>query len=222
MIVKYLTTFLAAGSDGGLTAYKNGLQQAVRARAYPVVHNSNAAVAARWRIATLSMDWEDQLTGSDRIAWGAYAYATPLTDAYGLPRYIKGYAHFMRSNRPLLQFGLPPIYAGPAVTGLPEFTEPDCQVSQLSGTVQVSIDNTDDWANEDGATLLMWISRPTTPTRNYPTEIYQPLGMIPGSSTDPPAGGSFPLPDGYPSTVNAAFIRSSVTRADGRLSEFAS
>ena len=219
MIVQYVLPTQAAGSTGGLTSYKNGPSQAVRARAYPVRVRSNASNVPKSLIAELSMLWESPLSSAQRIAWGAYAFATPLTDAYGNPKYIKGYAHFMRSNRPRMQQGYDIVWDAPATPGLAVYTLPVMTLSPDNTQVTVAFTNTDDWATTTGGALLLWLSKPISHTRNRPPEVYQPLGSIPGDTTTPPTSPwVFTVPYVPPTSQTRVFVRSSASDADGKLS----
>lgn len=218
-LIAFILPTQPAGSIGGLTLYKHGDAFGMRSRAYPKRVRSAAHTKVMAIIGDLSMDWEIALTGADRAGWGTYGYNSPLTDAYGNPRYIRGYAQYMRSNRPRIQHGLSRIDPPPGVYGYPPYTLPVLQLPAGNATVNVTIDPSDDWANEDGAAMLLWISTAISPTRNRPPEVYQPLGVIPGSSTIPPISPiPFTLPQLVATVPQTLFIRSSVTRADGRLS----
>lgn len=219
MLVKFILPTQPAGSIGGLTLYKNRSAFAGRARARPIKVHSPAHTAVMNIISVLSMDWEIQLTGGDRAGWGSYGFNTPLTDAYGNPRYICGYAQYMRSNRPRLQFALPRIDLPPLLNGIPVYTLPTYIFEPANLQVYVSFNASNAWVNEDGGAMFLWISGLRSPTLNRPAETYQPLGVILGSSTAPPASPVvINLPARYPRNAGARWIRSSITRADGRLS----
>lgn len=219
MLVKFTLPTHPAGSAGGMTLYKNGSQFAARARAMPVKVRSNAHTAACNLISVLSVFWETPLTNADRIGWGSYAYNTPLLDAYNAPKYIRGYAHYMRSNRPRLQHGMARIDTPPATNGLPTYTQPTGAVSADGTTIAVHFTATDTWATQDGAALLLWSSGPAAPLSRKPLETYAPLGKVLGSSTITPTS---PLTFATPKLLNgngvSIWLRSSVTLADGRLS----
>jgi hypothetical protein len=219
MLVTFILPTQPAGSTGGLVLYKNRTAFAGRARAYPVRVRSMPHTAVMNIISVLSMDWEVACTGGDRAGWGSYGFNTPLTDAYGNPRYICGYAQYMRSNRPRLQFGLPRIDLPPTVYGYPAYTLPAYVFEPTNRQVYVSFDSTDAWANQDGAAMFLWISQPIARTVRRPAERYQPFGLILGSSSGPPASPALiDLPAGYPTAAGARWIRSSISLADGRLS----
>lgn len=218
MLLSFTTPTQPAGSIGGLVLYKNGTQFCGRSRSRPTIVRSNASNVPKNLISVLSIFWEQPLTDAQRIAWGNYAYNTPLSDAYSNPRFIPGYAHYMRSNRPRLQHGLARVDDGPTTFGIPTYTLPTFACNFLARTVTVSVTNTDQWATETGAALLLWISRPTSPARQRPPETYQPLGRIDGDPTTPPTSQVFSFPSWIPIKPVFFWIRSSCSLADGRLS----
>ena len=218
-LIEYISTTFPAGSTNGYTTYRNGGQIAMRARAYPVRVTSARAQQVRNIISQLSIFWESPLTDAQRIAWGNYAFNTALTDAWGHPRYIRGYAHYMRSNRPRLQFGLSRIDNGPTTAGLPTFTLYGFGLNANATTVSVYFEPTDSWVTTNGAHLLLWASYLTRATTQRPTETFTPFATITGSSTSPPSSpATFPL---YPSpghTSGRTWLRASLSLPDGRLS----
>lgn len=218
MLVEFTTPTQPAGSIGGLVLYKNGDNFAGRSRVYPKRVRSNEHTAAMNLISTLSERWEIPLTNSQRAAWGTYAYNTPLTDAYAQPRYIRGYAHYLRSNRPRLQHGLSRIDNGPTTYGLPAYTLPTFSPNFTTLEVTVTVNPADQWATQSDAAMLLWISRPTQRARKRPPETYRPLGAILGDPTTPPTTATFPLNGWFRNIPQIFWIRSSVTDAEGRLS----
>lgn len=218
MLFKPVNPMQPAGGSGGLVLYKNGTQLAARSWAMPVVGKSNAQVYTRYLISELSIYWENPLTNAQRAAWGDYAFNTPLKDAYGNDRYIKGYAHFMRSNRPRLQHGLPWLADPPAAYGFGTFTPPTYNWVPSLSQLWVNFTSSDDWANQNGGALLLWLGRPQSATRLTPTEVYAPLLRIDGSSAgiSSPYIASVSLPTIPPNTTYV--IRSGATTGDGAYS----
>lgn len=217
-IVEYILPQQPSGHARGFVEYKNGNQQAIRTHARPTIVRSNAANVGRWLIAELSLYWEHPLTDADRIGWGAYGYNTPLTDAYGNPRYIKGYAHYMRSNRARMRQAIARVDAPPTTYGLPTYTLPTLSVSFSMSLIFATIDPADDWANQDGGYMLLWAGTARSSAVTRPTETYLPAGVIAGSSAGITADWQLPIPSNISLTPVSTWIRSSVTESDGRLS----
>jgi hypothetical protein len=86
-------------------------------------------------------------------------------------------------------------------------------------TVTTTINNTDAWATSTGAHMMLWISRPRSPRRRYPPEVYKPLGTIPGNGTTPPSNDqTFTNPWGAVTDQAVQWLRPSVIDINGRLS----
>lgn len=218
-VIQYISPTQPVAAIDGFVPYKNAQQIAMRSRAYPKRVTSSRAAATRNIISQLSIFWESPVSNSQRIAWGSYAFNTPLTNAWGAPRYIRGYAHYMRSNRPRLQFGLPRIDTGPTTAGLPTYTLYGFGLDNPATTVKVFFDGSESWTASNGAYLLIWIGYATRSTRNLPTEVYQPLGYIAGSSSSPATSpAAFTLPPSLSPVHARIFLRASLSLADGRLS----
>lgn len=217
-LITYILPTQPSGHSDGFVAYKQGDNLAMRSHARPTIVRSNAANVGRWLIAELSLYWEHPLTDAQRIAWGNYGFNTPLTNAYNAPRYIKGYAHYMRSNRPRLQMGIARIDDGPTTMGLPTYTLPIFSVMFPTATIGITINPADDWANQDNAAMLIWggIARSIATTK--PTETYRPVGKILGSTSGISASYTLPFPSNFPTRPVNVWLRSSVTDEEGRLS----
>lgn len=204
-----------ASSKGGIVLYHNQTVFVARARSYPKKVTSTVSQKIRRSLNPLSIIWENPVTDAQRIAWGNYAYNSPLLDSYGNPRYIRGYAQFMRANRPRYQFNLPIILDGPTTAGFPPYTLPQLVLSPDNTRLLVVPDAADDWANETGAFMLLWISRPTAKTITWAPEVYSALTAIPGQTGSPPDVQTLDLLN-LPSEPIRVWVRSAVTRADGR------
>lgn len=220
MIVKFILPTQPAGSAGGLTFYKNGQQLAARARAKPCITHTNQRVYAGNLVSRLSVFWETPLTNADRIGWGLYAYNTPLTDAYGNPRYIRGYAQYIRANRPRLQFGCNRVDTPPTTFGLPTYYYPQPAFTIADPLkLVINFSSSDTWATQTGAFMFIWASGPSPVGRITPAESYSPVGFVAGNSTTPPLTPTiFALPRAVASRSQQIWVRTSVSLADGRLS----
>lgn len=219
MLVTFVLPTQPAGSTGGLTLYRNGPNLCGRARAMPCIVRSNARKYATNLISQLSVWWESPVTTTQRAGWATWANNNPMRDAYGAPRYIVGYAQYMRSNRPRLQFGVPRVDVPPTIQGYPPYTIPNYIYDPTAPTqVQVLINPADAWVSQAGSYLFLWQSYPQSPTRLTPSERYRPMGYIAGNpTTHPPHSTTMTLPIKV-QPGQAWFIRTSVSLADGRLS----
>jgi hypothetical protein len=208
-----------SGSVGGIVASHNRGGAYFRNRAIPVNPNTPQQQAVRGFMATLTSLWNNTLTAVQRTAWDTYALNVPLADPLGNPRNVGGLGMYIRSNVPRLQGSEPRVDAAPIIFNLGDFTNPtftnfDAALNQID----FNFNNTDDWANEDDAVMLLYTGRPQNPTINFFKGPYRHVGGIQGDAIVPPVS---------PTTVGAAFafgvnnrvfVQIRVSRADGRLS----
>lgn len=207
-----------SGSVGGLTYAHNAGGLYTRSRAIPTNPNSPQQMAVRAAVANLSNLWGTTLTDAQRIVWDFYAFNTPVIDKLGQQINLSGINMYIRGNTPRLQQGLPRADTGPLVFNLGDYTDPSFSIDAAADTIDVTFDNTDAWANEDDAAMLVYCSRPQSPTINYFKGPYRLAGAILGDSTTAPTS---PATIDLPFAVAAdqkVFVRTAVTRADGRLS----
>jgi hypothetical protein len=208
----------ASGSVGGYTYSHNAGGQYIRQRSIPTDPNTSRQQAVRAIIGTLVNLWVNTLTSVQRAAWDVYAANVALLDVFGDPKYRSGINHYCRSNTPILQASLARVDDGPTVYNTGDFTSPSIGIDAASDEIDVTFDNTDDWANEDGAAMLVYCSRPQNPSVNFFKGPYQYAGKIEGDAVTPPTS---PAAIGLPFAAAAGqkvFARLIVVRADGRLS----
>lgn len=208
-----------SGSIGGITASHNRGGVYYRTRSTPVNPNTVFQQAVRSDFANLQAAWGSVLTNAQRSAWDAYALATPINNALGDPVNVGGKGMFTRGNTPRLQAGLSQVNAAPIVTGLPALTAPGItSLTASTGIAIITFTNTDEWATEDGGALLVFMSRPQSPTINGFKGPYRFAGAILGDTSTPPTSpqnitSPFPLSAGQ-----RVFFRFAAVTADGRLS----
>lgn len=209
----------ASGSVGSNTFSHNRGGQYVRQRAVPTDPASVFQIAIRGFVAALTSGWNSTLTPAQRAAWDIYALNVLLPDTLGEPRNVGGLGMYTRSNVPRLQAGLPRVDDGPTIFNLGTFTNPtfDTFVAAVE-TYNVNFDNTDAWANEDDAAMLLFSSRPQNPTINFFKGPYRADAAILGNLAGPPASPVVTLA-AFPFAVgNRVFVYMRISRADGRLS----
>lgn len=218
MIYKSDRTTEASGSIGGTTFSHNRGGQYIRARVIPVNPGSVFQQAVRGYVAQLTSLWQTVLTEAQRAAWDNYADLVPLPNALGDPHNVGGLAMYVRSNVPRLQAALPRVDAGPVVFNLGPFTMPAIASITAPTALSLTFDNTDAWANEDDAAMLVYGSRGMNDSINYFKGPYRFADKIDGDAVTPPTSPAaivmpFPLV-----ASQKAFVRVRVSRADGRLS----
>lgn len=209
----------ASGSVGGATYSHNRGGMYIRSRATPTNPNSPQQQAVRSAVAQLVSAWNNILTAAQRLVWDTYAENTPILDRLGELRNVGGLGMYIRGNVPALQAGLTRIDDGPTVFNLGDYTEPVVgAISAAGGTLSLAFTNTDDWASEDDAAMLVLCSRGVNATRNYFKGPYRYAHKIEGDSGTPPTSpASVTLPFAV-AVGQKIFCQARVIRADGRLS----
>lgn len=208
----------ASGSIGGITYAHNRGGMYTRARATPTNPQTIRQTEVRNRMSQLTNLWVNTLTDAQRILWDAYASAVPLPDRLGEPRNVGGLGMYVRSNLARLQAGEPRVDDAPVIFDLGDFTPITSPTANDSEALGAAFTNTDDWAGEDDAAMLVYGGRPVNPTINYYTGPWRYAGKIQGDSITPPTSpfsvtSQFTLIEGQ-----KVFFRVQVTRADGRYS----
>lgn len=212
----------ASGSVGGFTAAHNAGGLYLRARSIPVNPNSPAQQESRVALATLVTYWTSTLTPAQRAAWELYASNVPVTDKLGDPRNISGLSMFVRCNQPRVRTGEAIVDDAPSV-----FTEANLMPIGIGtitpgaagvATVQVTFDNTDDWANDDDGALILQLGLPQSAGINFFAGPFRWVANQSGSGIMAPTSpvtltSPFPIAAG-----NRIFVRGRASNADGRLS----
>ena len=209
----------ASGSIGGITYSHNRGGLYTRARAIPTNPNSVFQQAIRSAMGNLTSRWNNILTAAQRAAWDYYADQVNLTDKLGDQRNSGGVGMYIRSNVPRIQAALAVVDDGPTNYNVGEYTEPIIGViSSGGGTLSLAFTPADEWANEDGAALLVGISRGVNPSRNYFKGPYRFAGMIEGDAITPPSSpDSLTLPFAV-AVDQKVFVKVNISRVDGRYS----
>lgn len=207
-----------SGSIGGMTGSHNRGGLYFRARTIPVNTNTLQQQAVRGALANVATSWGSELTAGQRAGWNVYGDNVPIFNALGDPLFLSGVNHFVRSNVPRLQAGLPRVDDAPTVFNLGTFTQPALASLASPTTSTLSFDNGDDWANEDDSAMLVYVSRPAEASINFFAGPYRLAGSILGDSVTPPSSPAAIITPFPFATGNQVFFRVRVTRADGRLS----
>ena len=218
MLFKSQLVTEVSGSVGGLTGSHNLGGMYFRARATPTNPNTPQQQVIRSAVGQLVALWTNTLTELQRALWRFYALNVPLLNPLGEPINVTGLNMYVRSNVSRLQAGEPRQDDGPSVFNLGDFTTPTITVDEAPDTIDVTFDNTDDWANEDDAAMLVYASRPQNPSIVYFKGPYRLAGVVQGDATTAPTS---PATIALPFQIVAGqriFARIAVSRADGRLS----
>jgi hypothetical protein len=208
----------ASGSIGGLTASHNRGGTYFRHRAVPVNPNTVYQQQVRGWFGNAQAAWNGTLTAAQRSAWDTYALNTPVADSIGNQVNAGGKGMFTRGYVPRLQASLSIVAAGPSNYGLPAMTAPG--ITSLTASTKVAIitfTNTDPWAIAVGGALLVFMSKPQSPSINSFKGPYRFAGKVAGAVSPPTSPqnitGPFPMTAGQ-----VTFFRFVSVTADGRLS----
>ncbi len=205
---------------GGITASHNKGGAYFRNRIIPVNPGTAEQLRVRQALGDLAARWTNTLSVPQRAAWDVYALNVPLLNPLGESRNVTGLNMYQRSNVPRLQVGLPRVDDGPTIFNLGDFTLPTIASLTAPATYSINFTEADAWVSEDDAAMLFYGSRNTGAAILFfkgPYNRFQPqlLGQSAIPPTTPFAGSSpFVITAG-----NKGFIKFSVTRADGRLSQ---
>ena len=220
MLFKPLIGAELSGSIGGITASHNKGGAYFRNRVVPVNPATPAQGIVRQLMGNLAARWSGLLTPSERDAWDEYALNVPLLNRLGESVSVTGLNMYQRTNIPREQNGLDRVDIAPTVFNLGDFTAPT--IASISGftVLNLNFNVTDDWVSEDGAAMLLYGSRQQNESILFFKGPYNRYGtQLLGDSGSPP---SSPFTGVHPFSVaegNKGFLKISVTRADGRLSQ---
>lgn len=217
MIFRPLVGNDLSGSLAGITASHNRGGPYFRSRAIPVNPNTTFQQTVRGNMAQLANLWLNTLTEAQRDAWDEYALNVLIPNAIGEPRNVGGLGMYQRSNTPRLQASLPRVDAAPTIFNLGDFTNPTiASVTAATDLLSLNFTDTDDWANEDDAAMLVYTARGQNPSINFFKGPYRFAASIDGDGITPPVSpASIALAFGV-AVGQRVFIRVNVTRADGR------
>lgn len=207
-----------SGSLAGITASHNAGGTYFRQRSIPVNPSTVFQQAVRNAMGLLASRWVSVLSVDQRAAWETYSENVPIVDKLGDPINVGGLPMYQRSNVPRRQAGLGLVDDAPTIFNLGDFTTPSVVASALPDTLSVTFDDTDAWANEDDASMLVYGSRPQNVSINFFKGPYRLAGSIDGDAVTPPTSPAV-LNSAFPFALgNKVFCQYRVTRADGRLS----
>lgn len=208
----------ASGSLAGITASRNKGGQYFRRRAVPTNPNSTYQQAVRGYLNTLSNLWLNTLTAAQRVAWDTYAANVPLLNPLGDPINVTGLNMYVRSNVALLQAAMTRVDDAPTTFNLGDYTNPSFAYDATASEIDVTFDNTDAWANEDDAAMLVYGSRQQGASVIFFKGPYRFAGTIDGDSATPPTSPAA-ISAPFPAVAgNNCHCRIVVVRADGRVS----
>ena len=218
MLVQSVIVARGSGSIGGFTWSHGPGGQYIRARVTPTNPQTSFQNAVRIALAALNVVWIETLTQAERDDWAVYAANTPLLNPFGEPKNVSALNMYQRANVSRLQAGLARRDVAPADFNLGTFSPAAILFSEATG-ISVIFDNTDAWANTDGAAMFIYAGKPQNPSINFYAKSYRLAATILGNATTAPTS---PDVTGTPPFAFVAgqkmFARVVVAQDDGRLS----
>ncbi|KKK46169.1 hypothetical protein LCGC14_3164300, partial [marine sediment metagenome] len=191
-----------------------------RARTKPINPNTPRQQAVRATVAFLSDRWSQTLTAVQRTAWNLYADSVTMKNKLGESIFLSGFNHYIRSNVPRKQASSPVVDDGPVVFEIPE-KDPTFSTTASEATQQFTntYDATLDWADENGAHILIYQGQPQNAQRNFFNGPWRFMAGLSGVNGAPPASPFVSAAVFAISELQRIWIYARITRADGRLSE---
>lgn len=211
-----------SGSIGGTVWSRNRYGAYIRNRSVPVNPATDRQVAVRNIVRALTIAWQNTLTPTQRNAWDVYASNVTWQNKLGQSVNLTGLNHYIRSNTPRLQSGSTQIDGAPNIFNLATaelaLTGAAAESTQLGS---FGFDDTAAWANEDDGHQYVYGGLPQNGGIKFFGGPWRLIDVIDGDAITPPVS---PITPTYPfpfAEGQRLWIRTRVSRADGRLSEFA-
>lgn len=211
-----------SGSIGGTTFSHNRFGAYKRNRSIPVNPNTDKQAAIRVIVRNLAIDWQNTLTQAQRNAWDVYATNVPWFNKLGQAVHLTALNHFIRCNTPRVDIGASQINDAPGIFTLGKAEQSlVCTASEATQQWSMSWDDTAGWASEDGAYQITQQGLPQNAGIQFFNGPWRRDGFITGASGVPPTSptlltSQWPIAEGQ-----RLWLRTRISRADGRLSQFA-
>ena len=207
------------GSMGGNTFSRNRYGAYMLARTKPINPNSDAQVNVRACMAFLTDRWSNTLTPVERAAWNLYGSNVVMKNKLSESINLSGFNHYIRSNVEYKnRFGVT-LDPGPVVFEIPA-ADPTFAITASAAAQEYSVthDAGMDWADEDGAAMMLYQGNPQNGQRNFFGGPWIFMAVIPGINGAPAGSPSahtvvIPFTEG-----NRLWMYARIVRADGRLS----
>ena len=168
MLIKSAIATQMSGSIGGMTAGHNKGGMYLRGRGMIPNPNTGRQIAVRNAVTELVQRWTQSLDDEQRAVWDTYGKNVLLTNRLGDPLQLSGQNHYVRSNTPRVQSGLPIIDDGPGLfnlgdTGSLSITEIDLNLPAFN----IAVGGGPDWAADDEGSLIVYMGLPQSAGRNF-------------------------------------------------------
>lgn len=210
----------ASGSQGGTTFSHNRYGMYTRSRSTPVNPSSQRQQSHRAGMQYLTETWREILTQHQRDGWDVYGDNVVMKNKIGQDVYLPGFNHFLRSNLAREISDSTIVILPPQIFTLPEAdTGVYVAYSSASQHSSVNFNTSLPWANENGAHMSVFMSKPVNVHRNFVGGPYRFMGVLHGDASAAPTSPTVmpaPFPFGMNQRISTKFR---ISRADARLSE---
>ncbi len=209
-----------SGSIGGTVWSRNRSGVYIRNRAVPVNPNTARQNTVRNAVRSIAIAWNLTLTEPQRAAWDNYAANVTWTNSLGQSINLTGLNHYIRCNTPRVMNAIPRIDTAPIIFELAT-AELELSATASEATQDLTIDGAAGaaWVGEADAWQFFSMGLPQNGGIKFFGGPYRQLTAVPGAGPPPfpvVIAGAFPFAEGQ-----RLWVRSRITRGDGRLSEFA-
>lgn len=209
-----------SGSIGATVYSHNRFGPYIRARSVPVNPNTARQVAVRNAVRSIAIAWQNTLSQAQRDAWNLYALNVSWQNRLGDTVALTGLNQYIRSNTPRVMNTIARVDAAPTI-----FTLATAELALAATASEATQDITIDgdgaaaWVGEADAWQFFFMGAPQNSGIAFFRGPYRQLTATPGAGPPPfpvVIAGAFPFAEGQ-----RLWVRSRISRGDGRLSEFA-
>lgn len=155
----------ARGKAGGIIFSRNRGGQYIKAWASPINPQTGLQQNNRITFGSIVGHWNATLTPTERDSWNDFAQANPVQNTLGQDILLSGLNWYTRMNHTRLLAGLVREDDAPASAAAPA-TDPTIIFDELTinaSATSISFDNTQPWALEPLAALVVFIGKPVAP-----------------------------------------------------------
>lgn len=176
------------GKIGGQVFSRNKGGMYIKGFASPTNPNTALQSAVRSIFATLTNAWWDVLTLAQRAAWEDLAAANPIINQLGQSITLSGLNMYMRYNQLRViaevarEDDAPLAFVESAAD--PAFALADADSG--GNTIEATFDDTLDWCDVDGDTMIVFMGKPVSPGRSKFHGPWRTQALIVGDALAPP------------------------------------
>lgn len=209
-----------SGKLGGTVFARNKGGATARNFQAPINPSTPQQSVVRNIMTSLSDDWVNLLTQTQRDGWEAYSFNVQGVNRLGDPITLPALSWFTGSNVARIQAGLVQANDAPTI-----FTRGEgdsllaVTASEATQLLSVTFDILNGWVDEDDAGMVIYTSRPQNETVKFFKGPYRLAGVIEGDSVTAPTSPDATLTSAFAFVAGQrVFGYARIIRADGRYS----